>query len=218
MHAGVSRSQFFKFLADGSIRSIKVGRLRRIPVSEIEAWVARQLEQQTANNQYLVPSEETWTSRSRGGNRLMTLTTSPLLDEALAMWRARKGNVWPPAQDGSKRPDRQSWTELQHRRVTEAELRTAYGDLNRTGVGVFCGPVSGGLALFEFDDLASALPGVRNTHRGQRSQLALAADKSRVLGTESRRRTAHADLHAQFRPLAETRHPGQVAARDARRA
>jgi excisionase family DNA binding protein len=44
--AGVSRSQFFKYLADGSIRSIKVGRLRRIPVSEIEAWVARQLEQQ----------------------------------------------------------------------------------------------------------------------------------------------------------------------------
>jgi len=44
--AGVSRSQFFKFLADGSIRSIKVGRLRRIPVSEIEAWVTRQLEQQ----------------------------------------------------------------------------------------------------------------------------------------------------------------------------
>jgi excisionase family DNA binding protein len=44
--AGVSRSQFFKYLADGSIRSIKVGRLRRIPVAEIEAWVTRQLEQQ----------------------------------------------------------------------------------------------------------------------------------------------------------------------------
>ena len=44
--AGVSRSQFFKFLADGSIRSIKLGLLRRIPVTEIEAWVARQLEQQ----------------------------------------------------------------------------------------------------------------------------------------------------------------------------
>ena len=44
--AGVSRSQVFKYLADGSIRSIKVGRLRRIPVAELEAWVARQLEQQ----------------------------------------------------------------------------------------------------------------------------------------------------------------------------
>ena len=44
--AGVSRSFFFKLLADGSIRSIKVGRLRRIPLSEIERWVSQQLEQQ----------------------------------------------------------------------------------------------------------------------------------------------------------------------------
>lgn len=46
--ARVSRSQFYKMLATKEIRSIKVGRLRRIPVSEIEAWVARQLEQQSA--------------------------------------------------------------------------------------------------------------------------------------------------------------------------
>jgi excisionase family DNA binding protein len=43
---GMSRSQFFKLLADGSIRSIKVGRLRRIPLTEIERWVSQQLEQQ----------------------------------------------------------------------------------------------------------------------------------------------------------------------------
>jgi excisionase family DNA binding protein len=42
---GVSRAQFFKFLADGSIKSLKIGRLRRIPLAEIESWVARQLEQ-----------------------------------------------------------------------------------------------------------------------------------------------------------------------------
>jgi excisionase family DNA binding protein len=43
-----SRSQFYKMLATKEIRSIKVGRLRRIPVSEIEAWVERQLEEQSA--------------------------------------------------------------------------------------------------------------------------------------------------------------------------
>jgi excisionase family DNA binding protein len=45
---GVSRSQFFKLLADGSIRSLKVGRLRRVPVAELDSWVARELAQQSA--------------------------------------------------------------------------------------------------------------------------------------------------------------------------
>jgi putative DNA primase/helicase len=67
-------------------------------------------------------------------------------------------NVWPPAQDGSKRPDRRSWSELQGRRITEKELVAVYRDPTRTGVGVVCGPISGGVALFEFDDHASALP------------------------------------------------------------
>jgi excisionase family DNA binding protein len=43
---GLSRSQFFKLLADGSIRSLKVGRLRRVPVAELEAWVAREMAEQ----------------------------------------------------------------------------------------------------------------------------------------------------------------------------
>src|SRR5215207_4956847 len=110
-----------------------------------------------AISEHLVPSEETSTSSSRGANYLMRPLTSPLLDDALAMLRTTL-NVWPPAQDGSKRPDRQFWTELQHRRVTEAELRAVYRDPRRTGVGLLCGDSSGGLALFEFDDHASALP------------------------------------------------------------
>jgi putative DNA primase/helicase len=85
------------------------------------------------------------------------MSASPLLEAALTAWRAGL-NVWPPTQDGSKRPDRPSWTEFQHRQVTEAELRKVYGDSYRTGLGVFCGPISAGLALFEFDDHASALP------------------------------------------------------------
>lgn len=45
---GVSRAKFFGLLATREIRSIKIGRSRRIPVSELHAWVARELERQSA--------------------------------------------------------------------------------------------------------------------------------------------------------------------------
>jgi excisionase family DNA binding protein len=45
---GVSRSQFYELLADGRIRSLKVGRLRRIPVAEIERFITNELEVQCA--------------------------------------------------------------------------------------------------------------------------------------------------------------------------
>ena len=44
---GVSRARLYEILGEpGGIRSIKVGRSRRIPVSEIEDWIARQLAEQ----------------------------------------------------------------------------------------------------------------------------------------------------------------------------
>ncbi len=38
-----SRPTLYRLLADGTIRSLKVGKLRRIPVSELEEFVARGL-------------------------------------------------------------------------------------------------------------------------------------------------------------------------------
>ena len=64
--------------------------------------------------------------------------------------------VVPPRQDGSKAPDVESWKQFQRRRSTAEELSRWYGDPRRTGMGVICGPISGGLELLDFDDQASA--------------------------------------------------------------
>ena len=44
---GVKRSTLFKMLETGDIPSIKIGRLRRIPVEGIRQWVQRQVAAQT---------------------------------------------------------------------------------------------------------------------------------------------------------------------------
>lgn len=45
---GVSRSRIYELMADGSIRSLKLGRARRIPASELERFIERQLALQSA--------------------------------------------------------------------------------------------------------------------------------------------------------------------------
>lgn len=45
---GVSRAKFYELLARGQIKSIKVGRSRRVPVSELNAWIASELASQSA--------------------------------------------------------------------------------------------------------------------------------------------------------------------------
>jgi excisionase family DNA binding protein len=45
---GVGRSTMFKMLASGEIPSIKVGRLRRIPVESLQEWARKQQREQTA--------------------------------------------------------------------------------------------------------------------------------------------------------------------------
>jgi excisionase family DNA binding protein len=44
---GVKRSTLFKMIEAREIPSIKVGRLRRIPVEGIRQWVQKQVEEQT---------------------------------------------------------------------------------------------------------------------------------------------------------------------------
>lgn len=65
-------------------------------------------------------------------------------------------NVLPPRQDGSKAPDDHRWKSRQHRMSTSAEVERWYADGKRTGVGLVCGAVSGGLELLEFEGRAVA--------------------------------------------------------------
>jgi hypothetical protein len=76
-----------------------------------------------------------------------------MLSEALAAHDAGLC-VLPPKQDGSKRPI-VAWEEYQHRTSTTDEIHRWYGDGRRTGLGVVLGAASGGLELFEFDDIAT---------------------------------------------------------------
>jgi len=43
---GVKRSMLFKLLEAGTIPSIKLGKLRRIPVEGLRSWVQKQVEEQ----------------------------------------------------------------------------------------------------------------------------------------------------------------------------
>jgi excisionase family DNA binding protein len=45
---GVSRARFYQLLATGEVKSIKVGRSRRVPVAELTRWVSDEVERQTA--------------------------------------------------------------------------------------------------------------------------------------------------------------------------
>ena len=44
---GLSRARLYQLLADGSIPSMKVGRARRIPVSELQGWIRREIAAQS---------------------------------------------------------------------------------------------------------------------------------------------------------------------------
>ena len=64
-------------------------------------------------------------------------------------------NVLPPKQDGTKAPDARRWTERQAFLASEDEVRAWYEGTARTGLGLVCGAVSGGLELFEFEGRAT---------------------------------------------------------------
>ena len=77
---------------------------------------------------------------------------STLLDAALALHAAGLC-VLPAAEDASKRPA-VDWKTYQANRPDEAQLRSWFDDGRRTGLGVVCGAVSGGLELCELEGRA----------------------------------------------------------------
>ena len=42
--AGVGRDWFYSAVREGRVRSLRVGRRRLIPVTELKAWIARELD------------------------------------------------------------------------------------------------------------------------------------------------------------------------------
>lgn len=82
-------------------------------------------------------------------------TTAALLASSAGL------SVFPPKEDGSKKPDTRRWVDYVHPdsegqfvRLSDDEIRRTYAN-RRTGVGVFTGLPSGGVELFEFDDRAT---------------------------------------------------------------
>lgn len=61
-------------------------------------------------------------------------------------------SIWPPEQDGSKRPYGKHWKERQITRATIDELRTLYKDKSITGVGLILGAASKNLEFLDFDE------------------------------------------------------------------
>lgn len=81
------------------------------------------------------------------------MTAPPtLLDHALALHDAGLC-VLPAAEDGSKRPA-VDWKNYQTIRPDTAQLHAWFGDGRRTGIGVVCGAVSGGLEMCELEGRA----------------------------------------------------------------
>lgn len=46
---GLGRSLVYTLIANGEITSIKIGRARRIPLSAIDAFIAKRLEEETSD-------------------------------------------------------------------------------------------------------------------------------------------------------------------------
>lgn len=100
--------------------------------------------------------------------RVVTTNETPtLLDIALDAWHHGLAVV-PPAEDGTKRPDG-PWQEYQRRLPTEDEIAAWYS-IDRHGIGVVCGAVSGNLEMLEFEGRA-----VDDAIHDEFSELALAA-------------------------------------------
>jgi AAA domain/Bifunctional DNA primase/polymerase, N-terminal len=82
-------------------------------------------------------------------------TASPdILGAALAAHAAGLCVV-PPKEDGSKRPDG-LWQRYQSERPSEAQIRQQWGSGDRSGLGLVCGGVSGGLEMLELEGCAIA--------------------------------------------------------------
>ena len=102
-------------------------------------------------------------------------------------------SVVPPAQDGSKRPDVDTWAPFQEAPPTIDQLDQWYEGTRRTGVGVVTGKVSGGLEMLEFEGRAKHLiPELEELCRAARLGRPVHRHRARLLRDHAvGRRTPH---------------------------
>lgn len=151
----------------------------------------------------------------------MTATLEPAaltaadVTAAAYQWHRAGFSVLPVRDDGSKRPDLAGWTRFQHEQPSDRQIEAWFGDQRRTGLGVVCGAVSGGLEMFELEGRCVA--------DGAKEKLLPALRAAGVLSVWRRLVNGYADLsptgglHLMYR-LSDWEVPGntKVAERPAR--
>jgi len=108
-----------------------------------------------------VPGRGSRSSSSAGKHRAGPNATDATVDETRATRIGRVAhaalaaglNVLPPKEDGTKAPDVHRWVRRQKVMASEAELDRWYAG-GRSGIGVVCGEISGGLEMLEFEGRA----------------------------------------------------------------
>ncbi|MDG4790383.1 bifunctional DNA primase/polymerase [Micromonospora sp. WMMD1102] len=135
-----------------------------------------------------------------------TLTAEDVRTAARA-WHAAGCAVLPVKADGSKRPDLAGWTRYQAEQPSAQQMAAWFNDADRTGLGVVCGAISGGLEMFELEGRAVA--------DGARERLVPAFDAAGVLDVWRRLSKGYAEwtpsggLHLLYR-LADREVPGNT--------
>lgn len=76
------------------------------------------------------------------------------IQEAALAWYDAGCSVWPPAQDGTKRPQGE-WKRFQSQRAPRAMIEEFYRVTRYDGVGIICGKISGNLEMLELEGRAT---------------------------------------------------------------
>lgn len=76
------------------------------------------------------------------------------IQQGALAWYDAGCSIWPPAQDGTKRPMGE-WKKWMVARVSRQSVAKMYEDTNLNGVGIICGKISGNLEMLELEGRAT---------------------------------------------------------------
>lgn len=133
--------------------------------------------------------------------------TADHVRDAAFRWHAAGYCVLPVKADGTKRPDLRGWTQYQTEQPTAEQISGWYDGTGRTGLGVVCGAISGGMEMFELEG--------RTVDDGARERLIPALTAAGVIDVWRRLSNGYAEwtptggLHLLYR-LADHEVPGNT--------
>lgn len=76
------------------------------------------------------------------------------IQSAALAWYDAGCSIWPPAQDGTKRP-MGKWERFMRERAPRTVIENLYGGTRHDGVGIICGKISGNLEMLELEGRAT---------------------------------------------------------------